>query len=365
MKLSRITSLASLFLAVVLSAPLFADQGARSALPGTLNYVEGQVNIGSTTMTADSIGTAALEPNQTLETGNGKAEILLTPGVFLRVDNNSSVRMISPSITDTEVQLNQGRAMVEVAEIHDQNNLRVREGGYDAQLVKKGIYEFDADRQELMVFSGKAEVRDGDHTVSVGGGKRLDLNTGAALKPHGFDKDEYKQSDLYQWSSLRSTYLAEANVNAASVYAADGYYGPGWYGPGWYWAPAFGDYTFIPGAGVLYGPFGCDFFSPLVVFRSPLFVRFGAPFHPGFVHFHPGFASTFPGRPIVASGGPGIVARNPAFRGSTVGSAPHLAPAFHSGTVRSAPPAFHGSNGGFHGGFGGGFHGGGHTVIHR
>ena len=369
MKLSRITSFASLFLAVVLSAPAFAASDAHSALPGTVNYIEGQVNIGSDTLNADSIGTATLEPNQTLETGNGRAEILLTPGVFLRVDNNSSVKMISPSITDTEVQLNQGRAMVEVAEIHDQNNLRVREDGHDAQLVKKGIYEFDADQQDLMVFSGKAKVLDGDRTVSVGGGKQLYLNTSAALKPHGFDKDEYKQSDLYQWSSLRATYLAEANVNAASVYAADGYYGTGWYGPGWYWAPAFGDYTFIPGDGVLYGPFGCSFFSPLVVFRSPLFPRFGVPFHPGFVHFHPGFASTSPGRSIVESGGPGVVGRNPAFHGNTVGSAPRPAPAFHGSTVRSAPPAFHGSNGGFHGGSSGGFHGsfggGGHTVVHR
>src|ERR1700761_4494602 len=123
MKLSRITTIASSFLAVILSAPAFAASGANSALPGTLNYVEGQVNIGQDTVNADAVGTA-LRPDETLETGNGKAEILLTPGVFLRVDDNSAVRMISPSITNTAVELQQGRAMVEVTEIHDQNDLR-------------------------------------------------------------------------------------------------------------------------------------------------------------------------------------------------------------------------------------------------
>ena len=105
MKLSRITSFASLFLAVVLSAPAFATTDAHSALPGTLNYVEGQASIGSDPLNADSIGSTTLQPGQTLETGNGKAEVLLTPGVFLRVDSNSAVKMISPSITDTEIQL--------------------------------------------------------------------------------------------------------------------------------------------------------------------------------------------------------------------------------------------------------------------
>ena len=335
-KLSRIITLAlaGVFLAVISSTSAFAAPDARSALPGTVNYIEGQVNLGSDTLNADSIGSAVLEPDQTLETGNGKAEILLTPGVFLRVDENSTVRMISPSITNTEIELDQGRAMVEVAEIHDQNRLRIDAGGVQTQLEKKGLYEFDADRQEILVFDGKAQVFAQDRAISVGGGKRLELNAGAELKARGFDKDDYKQSDLYQWSSLRSSYLAEANVNAASGYVGNGYYGPGWVGAGWYWSPAFGAYTWVPGDGVFFSPFGWGFYSPLVVVRSPLFVRFGAPFHPGFVGFRSGFVGGFPGRTVIAP------------RGAFVRSAP----AFRGGVVRSAPPAFHGGSGeGFHG----------------
>ena len=53
-----------------------------------------------------------------LETGDGKAEILLTPGVYLRLGSDSSVKMISNSLANTEVTVSQGEAMVEVDEIY-------------------------------------------------------------------------------------------------------------------------------------------------------------------------------------------------------------------------------------------------------
>ncbi|MCU1333671.1 MAG: hypothetical protein JWM08_2663 [Candidatus Angelobacter sp.] len=331
MKLSRKTSIVSLFLAVILSVPAFAQSGAHSALPGALNYVEGQANIGPDSLNADSVGSTTLQPGQTLATGNGKVEILLTPGVFLRVDDNSAVSMISASITNTAVQLDKGRVMIEVAEIHDQNHMLIRQDGFETRLVKKGLYLFDADRQQMLVFAGKADVQDGGHTVSVNNGKRLDLNSPSELKTHEFDKENYKQNDLYQWSSLRSSYLAEANADTASDYVSSGYYGPGWVGDGWYWDPGFNGYTFIPGDGVFYSPFGFGFYSPLVVFRSPFFDR---PFN----HFgHPAFVGGF----------------RPGFHG---GAEFHGSPGFHGG------PEFHGSHG-FHNGslaHGGGFaHGGG------
>ena len=356
-RLSRNTGILSIFLAAILSAPGFAatpyaaQRDAHVALPGTLNYVEGQATMGDDQLNADSIGSATLANGETLQTDNGKAEILLTPGVFLRVGDNSAVQMVSNSLTNTEVQLNHGRAMVEVAELHDQNNLRISEDGVETKLVKKGLYAFDADSHQVLVFDGKANVQDSDRTVEVKGGKALDLNSDGKLKPQSFNKDDYKQSDLYQWSSLRSSYLAEANVDAAQVYVNNGYYGPGWIGPGWYWAPGFGGYTFIPGDGILSSPFGWRYYSPLVVYRAPAFY--------GYRHFYPG---------------PVIVNRvNPGYRGPLVRTVPAPVPAPRVPAVR--PPAFHpapSAHGGFthgtapavHGGFGhGGF--GGHAGVMR
>jgi len=73
-----------------------------------------------------------------------------------------------------------------------------------------------------------------------------------------FDRKSYEEDDLYRWSSLRSAYLAEANVDAAGIYATNGWgpWGPGWWGADWYWDPWFNAFTFIPGDGIFYSPFG-------------------------------------------------------------------------------------------------------------
>jgi FecR protein len=314
MKLSRLMTIGGFFLAGVLSLPAWA---ARTAQPGSLNYTEGQVVIGDRPVDPQSIGTIALQRGERLSTKAGKAEILLTPGGFLRLDDSSSVRMTAAGLTHTEVALEQGRAMVEVTDLHAENDLRVQENGHTVQLVKTGLYGFDADQDQVRVFSGKAVTFDDDRKVTIDGGHQLDFNAPGKLKAREFDKDQYKQTDLYRWSSLRSSYLAEANVDAARSYTNDGYYGPGWIGAGWYWDPWFATYTFIPADGIFYSPFGWGFFSPPLVFRAPVFFvgppvvhRFGPTFRPPIAVRTPtvmnppvGPIRRFPSRPVVQNPG--------------------------------------------------------------
>ena len=47
----------------------------------------------------------------------------------------------------------------------------------------------------------------------------------------------------------------------------------GWYGLGWYWNRGFGMYSFIPGDGILYSPFGWGFYSPAYIWSAPVYVR--------------------------------------------------------------------------------------------
>jgi hypothetical protein len=79
------------------------------------------------------------------------------------------------------------------------------------------------------------------------------------LKTQKFDANAVEATPLYRWSKLRSEYEAEANASAAQNVIVYG----GWYGPGWYWAPFWNVYSFLPGAGVLYSPFGFGFYSPV------------------------------------------------------------------------------------------------------
>ncbi len=76
MRLPRMQVLASFFLAAILSAPAWASTtSANSALPGTLNYVEGKLSMAGQTLDSKSIGSEELQAGQSLTTENGKAEV--------------------------------------------------------------------------------------------------------------------------------------------------------------------------------------------------------------------------------------------------------------------------------------------------
>ena len=276
MKVSWWKALGGFFLATLLSLPALAAD-TNTALPGTLNFIEGQASIQTQPLTTKSVGTAELQPGQTLTTQNGRAEVVLTPGVFLRLDRDSAVKMISPSLTNTEIQLDRGNAFIEVAEIHKQNNLVVKQDDATTQLVKTGLYGFSADPDQVRVYKGEAHATDGDQTVKVKGGRELGLNAYGKLKAEKFDKNQAEQNDFYAWSKLRSEYLSEASANAAQIYVANG-----WVGPGWYWDPWYSGYTFIPGAGIAYSPFGWGFYSPAYLYGGGF--GYGVPVYRGFYH---------------------------------------------------------------------------------
>jgi hypothetical protein len=316
----RFKALLSILPLVTLCATAFG-QNANPASPGTLNYIEGQASIEGRPLSSQSVGNTALQAGQVLATANGKAEILLTPGIFLRLGDDSTVQMVSTDLTHTEIRLQQGHANVEVDQIYPQNTILVDLKNGQTQLLKNGLYTFDAGNSTVRVFDGKAAVYAGANLqanvkpVDVKGGHQLVLN-GEPLKAQGFNKDQASVDPLYRWSSLRSNYLGEANLNLAQEYAGySGFY------PGWYWAGGPYGYTWLPGDGLFWSPFGYGFYSPF-------YIRGG-----GFIYG--GYGRGFSGyRGGYAAGG---------YRGAALGA----------------------EGGGFHGGGGGGFHGGGGGGGHR
>src|ERR1700691_2052243 len=120
------TLLGALGTAILLAIPAAA---ASSAIPGTWNYVEGQVAVAGQTVTSHSVGSLQIQPTQVLETGQGRAEVVLTPGVFLRVGDNSANRLVSAGLADTRVEVLRGQAILEVAELFPDSNLSVMMNG--------------------------------------------------------------------------------------------------------------------------------------------------------------------------------------------------------------------------------------------
>ena len=305
----------------------FPGQSFRNPQIGAVNYVEGNASINGRALSPKSVGSVELLKGQSLVTQSGKAELLLTPGVFLRVDDNSSVTMLSPSLAPTEVEVTKGRAMVEVNYIQKENDIRVDEDGASVKLLKKGLYDFDADQHDVRVFKGKAQVYWGDRKIGLLQGNELTLNEDLKPKPRGFDVSKTENNDdFYSWSKLRSGYVLEANAEMASQYEG--------YAPTWYWDPWFSAWAF---------PFdwGWGFYSP--------FWGYGAPFYGGFGYGGFGYGGYGYG---YGHFGPHGIGPHPVDRGGFEGRG------FGGG-------GFHGGGfggGGFHGGggFGGGGFGGGH-----
>ena len=339
MSMPRLKALMVLSLAT-LCAPVFG-QNANPASPGTLNYVEGQASIEGRQLSSRSVGSTEMQPGQVIATATGKAEILLTPGIFLRLGDNSTVEMVSTNLTHTEVRLQRGRANVEVNQIYKQNTILVDFENGQTQLLQQGLYAFDANDSTVRVFDGKAAVYPGQNfqsdikPIEVKGGHQLAL-TGEAAKPKRFDKDQAKNDDLYKWSSLRSAYLGDANVNLAPQYA-----GVAGFNPGWYWAGGPFGYTWLPGNGLFWSPFGYGYYSPYYIYGGGFI--YGRPGR-GFYGYPGGYYGHRGGYPI--RGGPG--------RGSG------------RGPIVGHPGGFRGGGAGPRGGGGGGSHsGGGHGGGHR
>jgi len=319
-------------------AALYAfPQATISARPGTVNYIEGHAYVDGQEVQSQELRHLNLQAGQTLRTDEGsRAEVLLTPGVFLRLGYDSEIRMVTPSLTNTQVAVTQGQALVEVAELYKENNIQILNGPASARLEKKGLYQFEAgNNPRIAVLEGKASVYNERGDVKLGKGREVAVTSGK-LRSEKFNTKEVKREDeLYAWSNLRSAYAAEASyataknviVNAGGGYSwgpgyGPGVYGPNWYGTGWYWNPGFNTWAFVPGGGYFYNPFGWGFFSPSYVYRAPIYYLPGSirpvPVNPSNPPRVPATPAATPHGPVV----PGVDATPRAAPPRTVPSSP-------------------------------------------
>lgn len=248
-----VAALAALFAPAMFALDTQNPAPPSTAVPGALNYIEGAATIDGQFLAANSVGSVTLQPGQEIATTQGRVEILLTPGVFLRLDNNSAAKLVSPELLNTVVNIDRGKAAVEVDQIFKENNLHIVVDSVPVELLKPGFYEFDADRGAVLTFSGEAAaVRPDGKFVTIKAHHDLNVAENPRLKTASFDENSQEQSSLYRWSSLRSDYLAEANQQIAGEYGAG-------YAPGWYWDPWLSYYTFL-GPYPFYSPFGWGFY---------------------------------------------------------------------------------------------------------
>lgn len=275
--MERVWQVSGKCLAGLLFAASYATPQAYtiSAKSGAVNYVEGIVSLNGNRLSDQAVRATFLGVNDTLSTEDGRAEVLLSPGVFLRIGDNSQIRMVVSSLVNSQVEVMRGEVMLEVAGLQKDNTVQINDHGGSVNIDKNGLYRIIADDPpRVEVLDGKAAVSFGSRTANLGKGKQVVLSE--ALKTEKFDTK--KADDLYAWSNIRSEYNAAASYQAANSIRANsfgawgGYGFSGWSTPGWYWASGFNSWAWLPGSGAFYSPFGYGFYSPGTVAYAPVVI---------------------------------------------------------------------------------------------
>jgi hypothetical protein len=299
----------ALGLAAVLASAL-AAQNVISARSGLIHYIEGNVTLNGEPVVVKTAEFPAMSDGQELRTELGRAEVLLAPGCFLRLAENSAVKLVNSRIEDTRLQLLAGSALLEIGEFNRKEQaVTVLVGETGVEVQKAGLYRIDANPPQLRVYDGSAAAVSGGQSVNIKEGKQTALT--AAIGPEKFDKE--KGDAFLRWAARRSGYIATANMAAAKrVY--DG--SMPWRVSGWMYDPYFGAFTFIPATGLYRSPFGWAFYSPRAIQR--VYYRPPAPVYSGGGGWDGGFGGGSP-RAYPDSSGRGSM-------GGYSGSAPVSAP---------------------------------------
>ena len=321
--------------AVLLAGGITASaQQVTSAKSGILHLSEGSVRIDGKDADQKLGVFPDIKENSHLTTEAGRAEVLLTPGVFLRVGENSDVRMITNRLIDTRVEFIKGEVIVESDDPMKENNVTIAYKDYQIHVRKSSVICFQSDPEQLKVYHGEAEVELNGAFTTVKAGRLMPFT--AAMASEHFDT---KMSDeLARWSQRRSEYIATANVSAAK-YVKDS--GRSWGSGNWFFNPFYSMYTYIPMGGVYWNPYGYGFFSPYTVYQVIYYPTGGGGYRGGSINS--GFGRSNPG---YSNTGVALAAHD--------ASAPSFGRVGGSGGF-SAPSG----GGGFSGGGGGGFSGGG------
>jgi hypothetical protein len=249
-----------------------------SAKAGGINAITGQADVhpkGESDWQQLSI-TDDLDAGDRVRTANdGRVEILLNPGSYLRVGGDSEVELLDNTLANLEVKLLRGTAIVEATGADGlELNINISTPHTKLAIVRQGLYRLNVipnDATELIVRKGRVILSDDSHTKVKEGNKVVFSATNVSVAK--LTKEEKKaEEDIDNWSKQRAETLAKANgrINNRMMTTAFSSFG-GWdpfsrsHGL-WFYNGRLGCYTFLPfyyGWGSPYGnSYSTSIFSP-------------------------------------------------------------------------------------------------------
>lgn len=252
-----------------------------SAKAGGVNFVEGKVTVAKKSRSGYLVKGDRLEVGDKVSTGaNGKAEILLNPGSFVRLGENAVFEFVSTSLEDVKIKLMGGSAIFEVfADKEFKVAIAAPKANFYA--VKSGVYRVDvlADGSgKISVWKGKAQIGEDEEAV-VKSGREAVVN-GNQVVIEKFDRDD--KGALEIWSKDRAKTLAKINSklqrDSLRNSLLNSFDRRGWglydsFGL-WVFDRFSGYYCFLPFGYGWSSPYGYGYNRDLWYFRMPRYIYF-------------------------------------------------------------------------------------------
>jgi hypothetical protein len=205
------------FALFLLAALMILPAGAQSVISthsGLIHFFEGAVYLGDRPLESHLGRFPSVPQGEELRTAGGRAELLLTPGVFLRLGENSAIRMVSNQLADTKVELERGAAIVESAGPTPDTAVTLTHKDWNIRFLEKGEYRIETDPARVIVTQGRAEVAAvGGPPVSVLQGMSLPLEK--LLAPE--QANDLLTDSLSTWSEGRDQSISADNAILAQI----------------------------------------------------------------------------------------------------------------------------------------------------
>jgi len=275
-RVSYLSTLSIFSTAILLSCSIIVSGQNRekyviSAKAGGINAVTGQASVhakGESEWQQLNV-TDDLDAGDRVKTASdGRVEILLNPGSYLRVGGNSEVELSNNSLDNLELRLLRGTAIVEATGADGlELNINISTPHTRLAIVRQGLYRLNVvpeDATELIVRKGRVILND-SHTKVKGGNKVVFSATSVSVAKLTKEEKDNKE-EVEAWSKQRAETLAKANrritdrmmMSAFSSFRTSPYDlfasrgGSGF----WFYNSGAGCYTFLPlfyGFGSPYG----------------------------------------------------------------------------------------------------------------
>jgi hypothetical protein len=222
-----------------------------SAKSGVVSLIDGDVTLKRGTSAWETLLEGdELKAGDVIKTGTtGRVEILLNPGTYLRIAENSEFAFPDVSAFRLKLNLLIGTAILESAIVD--LPIKFNTPQYAFNITQSGLYRFRATpegRSELMIRKGRVLVAG----AQIKEGKKVVVENGP---PTIVSFDKKAEDDFEMWSKTRARTIIAANKQLSNSRVKNSL-ASGFYSNAWIYDPFSRTYTFLPGWGGLSSPYG-------------------------------------------------------------------------------------------------------------